>query len=358
MHNLPWPVDPEKFFLQKEAQVYFRYPYSDRIQLWSGDNSSQGESSEKGKARFYFAPFLIRAEQELYFSVIHKDHWKQDDFIQQVKASVQGGASEYQITKGAENDTGEKQRYLRLLHNALQELHEGTLKKVVLSRPALLEHQAHPLQLFARAVDRYPGAFCYLYFHPEQGCWLGASPEILIQKEGDKVETYSLAGTRKKNGELPPNWSPKEEEEQRIVTEFLEERLSPVVEDLIQEGPHDHAAGSLWHLRTVLRGDSQTKAIPLVRLLHPSPAVCGMPKDQAQRYILQHEGYERSYYTGFLGPVQEDVASVFVNLRCMQLRQNQAILYVGGGVTKDSVPEHEWEETCHKLQTMQQLFAE
>lgn len=357
MLEYPLPEQSEEFFLQQNAQVYFRYPHSDRVHFWSENANPPEKDSDEVNERFYFAPFQLKAEKELYFKARQKISWKEIDFVRGVEDSIQGAAV-HRMIKGSSNDLGERQRYLQLLQETLQLLHRGTLKKVVLSRQAIVEHQAHPLLLFARALNRYQSAFCYLYIHPEKGCWLGASPEILIQKEKNKVETYSLAGTQKKNREILPSWTSKELQEQGIVTEFIRAALAPEVEDLIQDGPHDHAAGNLWHLRTVLRGRSQREAIPLVRLLHPSPAVCGMPREEAQQFILKHEGYERSYYTGFLGPVQLDRASVFVNLRCMKLEHNRAFLYVGGGVTKASVPEHEWEETCHKLQTMEQLFAE
>ena len=357
MLEYPLPEHSEEFFLQQNAQVYFRYPHSDRVHFWSENINRPEKNSEEVNERFYFAPFQLTAEKELYFKAHQKINWKVVDFVREVEDSIPGAAV-HRMIKGSSNDLGERQRYLQLLQDALQELKSDALKKVVLSRQAIVEHQAHPLLLFTRALSRYRSAFCYLYTHPAKGCWLGASPEILIKKEKNKVETYSLAGTQKKNRELPPNWTSKELEEQGIVTEFIQEQLAPEVEHLIQDGPHDHAAGNLWHLRTVLKGQSQREAIPLVRLLHPSPAVCGMPREEAREYILKHEGYERSYYTGFLGPVQPDKASVFVNLRCMKLEHNRAFLYVGGGVTKESVPENEWEETCHKLQTMEQLFAE
>jgi isochorismate synthase len=91
----------------------------------------------------------------------------------------------------------------------------------------------------------------------------------------------------------------------------------------------------------------------MLRLLHPTSAVCGMELGPAREFLRQHEGYDRSFYTGYLGPVNvEDNTDIYVNLRCMQLRDGHALMYAGAGVTADSVPEQEWEETEMKIDTL------
>ena len=95
----------------------------------------------------------------------------------------------------------------------------------------------------------------------------------------------------------------------------------------------------------------------LVDLLHPTPAVCGLPKEAAKQFILENENYNRSYYTGFLGELNmglqnKNDSHLFVNLRCMEIEKNEAYIYVGGGITKESNPEEEWEETVAKSNIM------
>ena len=90
----------------------------------------------------------------------------------------------------------------------------------------------------------------------------------------------------------------------------------------------------------------------IVKALHPTPAVCGYPTEKAREFILANESYDRQYYTGFCGLVEENKLDLYVNLRCMQLKEGKAHLYVGGGITKDSNPESEFAETQHKAQTM------
>jgi isochorismate synthase len=93
----------------------------------------------------------------------------------------------------------------------------------------------------------------------------------------------------------------------------------------------------------------------MLRLLHPTSAVGGMPRVAALDFLAHHEGYDRAYYSGFLGPVNvaaPGVARLFVNLRCLQLRAGEAILYAGTGLTVDSDPAREWQETEYKMRTI------
>jgi isochorismate synthase len=95
----------------------------------------------------------------------------------------------------------------------------------------------------------------------------------------------------------------------------------------------------------------------MLKLLHPTSAVCGMPKEPATAFLKSFENYDREFYSGFLGPVNMDnYTSLFVNLRCAQLLDRKAYLYAGAGVTSDSNPEREWRETLIKNQTIQEIL--
>jgi isochorismate synthase len=130
------------------------------------------------------------------------------------------------------------------------------------------------------------------------------------------------------------------------------------VERLSESGPHTVAAANVVHLQTLFRVEvAEEERLALANRvldeLHPTSAVCGMPKHQALEFILAHEGYDRQFYSGFLGPVHmEGRSSLFVNLRCMQLAADYASLYVGGGITAESDPASEWRETEMKAETM------
>jgi isochorismate synthase len=95
----------------------------------------------------------------------------------------------------------------------------------------------------------------------------------------------------------------------------------------------------------------------LLDTLHPTPAVCGLPKESSKSFILANENYDRTYYTGFLGEINVDLeTALYVNLRCVEIVGTTAIIYVGGGITLESIPENEWSETSNKTFTIKSIL--
>lgn len=335
---------------QQKAFALFRLPGSKEIHLWSGPTLDRDCESE---AFFEWVPFhddtpSFRIDAEL------QDYWGVEEFRQLCEPITQGFT--LHIEEKVEEEG--KEEYLKGLQRCLHELNTGVLEKVVFSRRVSLKAKAHPLELFMKALSKYETAFCYWFHHPKAGCWLGASPEILVKSKGEALETFSLAGTQKANGGEAPVWTAKEKREQGLVTQYIQQLLQGKVDDLKLEGPFDARAGQLWHLKTVVRAKTRLKAVDIARSLHPSPAVCGLPKDKAKAFLKEVEGYDRAYYTGYLGPVKTVSADLFVNLRCLEWKPDEVRIYVGGGITSESMPEKEWEETCHKMKTMLELFRD
>ena len=252
--------------------------------------------------------------------------------------------------------------HLELVKNAIKALRTGALKKVVVSRRFSVAAPESLVGTFFEMIRQFPRAFGYLWFHPVAGAWLGATPERLLRYQNGLAETIALAGTRAVDPEQDkPVWTDKERQEQDLVTQFILEQvhrkgLSPEL------GPvHDVRAGMLWHLGTEIQVKaSKEAALELLSGLHPTPAVCGIPRDKALEFIRLNENYCREYYTGFLGEVGQEVEDgfeFFVNLRCIQVRNGRAYIYVGGGITSDSDPESEWEETRAKSTTMRSILT-
>jgi isochorismate synthase len=233
--------------------------------------------------------------------------------------------------------------------------------KLVLSRIEVIEQEPGSVfKLFSDLCSQYADAFVYLYNHPSCGTWMGASPEIFLKKEAGAWETISLAGTRKvndKNGKISP-WSKKEYEEQGLVTNFIRRTLEQKKIVYEYEGPVEHKAGKLVHLKTTFKFNLGDALLPgLLMGLHPTPAVCGIPKEQALSFIAGNEKHERAYYTGFTGPVGiMGKTALYVNLRCMQISSNQIVLYLGGGITAASNAEAEWQETVDKSTTLKAVI--
>jgi isochorismate synthase len=215
------------------------------------------------------------------------------------------------------------------------------------------------LVIFKKMLEAYKNAFVYLWFHPEIGLWMGATPEKLLTSFEGNFKTMALAGTQKYNGTVNVIWQNKEKQEQQYVTDFMLENLKESVESLDVTAPFTVQAGNLLHIRTDISGKlkSADSLENLINILHPTPAVCGLPKAVAANFIMENEGYDRAYYSGYLGELNiNNRTSLFVNLRCMQVENRLVTIYVGGGITADSIPENEWEETVSKAEVMKKVL--
>lgn len=204
---------------------------------------------------------------------------------------------------------------------------------------------------FEQLCARYPNAFVYHFHSSLLGEWIGATPEVLLDVEGGKGHTVSLAGTKVSMDESP--WGTKELEEQGIVTNYIESILQKHCSDVSVENQTELFAGPVKHLLNKFQFQISTSKVgELVKDLHPTPAVLGFPVEFANELIQSIEIHKREFYAGFLGIINSEESKLFVNLRCAQLIENNAYLYLGGGLTKDSNPESEWQETENKAKTL------
>ncbi|RED23575.1 isochorismate synthase [Flavobacterium cutihirudinis] len=262
-------------------------------------------------------------------------------------------------------DPEAKFQYEYLVAQGIQAIKNEEFKKVVLSRSEEVPLSEFDfIETFQHLVQLYPATFCYCFFHPKIGMWMGATPEKLLKANGNVFETMALAGTQKDNNQTEIVWQQKEKDEQQFVTDFIVKRLREFTASVVVSEPYSLKAGSIWHIKTdisgVLKGNSTLEEV--VDTLHPTPAVCGLPKKKSKAFILENEKYERTFYTGFLGELnssfsgENSSSDLFVNLRCMQIQENKAILYMGCGITKESIPEKEWEESVNKSMTMKRVL--
>jgi len=258
------------------------------------------------------------------------------------------------------NEVG-REIHLDLVRKSIESIKAGTLEKVVVSRRFSVPAPSDRLASFFEMIRWFPDAFGYLWSHPEVGTWIGATPELFLRYHSGVAETVALAGTRPADPDKAlPRWSSKERHEQQLVTDYIVAQMRALGLKPQMGGVRDIRAGKLWHLGTSIRTFvAQDVTLKLLSALHPTPAVCGLPKEAAYDFIRRQENYNREYYTGFLGEVgleKTDSFEFFVNLRCAQLRNGKAYLYVGGGITTESEPEAEWEETQEKSTTMLSLL--
>lgn len=255
--------------------------------------------------------------------------------------------------------------YQRAFSRCQSALCAGEFEKLVLARSAELESPTAPLDpiaTFANAHQHYPTAYTYILYTPTSGLWLGSTPEVLLQGSADMWRTMALAGTQACPNDTQdlPEWSPKNMQEQRLVTRYLVEQLGRLGIQPQQSEPYTIRAGGLIHLQTDLsfRSDPSITLGDLVASLHPTPAVCGLPKAQALTLLQEVESEPRTYYSGCLGLIEPDgTSSLFVNLRCLSHDGQATRLYAGGGLLASSSLSDEWLETERKMQTMRSVLV-
>ena len=250
--------------------------------------------------------------------------------------------------------------------NYHSQLKNDTFRKIVLARCAdeKTDEKLDPMELFYRACALYPRLFIALVETEKSGCWLTATPEILLDGKGRDWRTIALAGTMKLeddqlNGEGETlTWSTKNIQEQRIVSTYITECLEQFTSNFSEEGPKTVRAANLVHLRSdfTFKLEDNNHIGDLLNTLHPTPAVCGLPKREAFQFIVKNEHTPRRYYSGFMGPLGATETHLYVSLRCMNIDGDTFHLYAGGGLLKDSTEEQEWLETEAKMETMRKLL--
>lgn len=257
--------------------------------------------------------------------------------------------------------------FRRLVQRALDAIHEGRLEKVVLASE--LEVELPGLDVFAAVRHlraRHPRAYVYAAWR-EDAVFLGASPELLVRRDGRAVSTVILAGSAPR-GATPSSdsalgtaltRSAKDIEEHAIVLRDVEHALSSLCED-VRAGAADLVTHpNVQHLQTTVRARLREPAsvFELLHRLHPTPAVGGAPRAEALRFIREHEGVDRGWYAGPIGWASRDASEFAVALRCALVRGDRSRLYAGCGIVAGSDPRAEWDESRLKLQTAADALA-
>lgn len=345
---------------QQEAQnlpfVIFSKPNKNKLVGYFQKNDhlySTEDFTEKG---FVFAPF--DATETILIPKKYSQKWKAELTV----------LEENTTSENTFVDSGQaKDKFETLVQKGIDAIKKGSFHKVVLSREEIIDLPDFDLvTVFEKLVRTYSTAFTYCWFHPKVGLWMGATPERLLKANENKFSTMALAGTQtfKENTEVV--WENKEKKEQQFVTDYILENIKDITSEVSVSSPYTLKAGNILHIKTDIQGiikeGSNLKEV--VSTLHPTPAVCGLPKEAAKNFIIENESYNREYYTGFLGEINwkgflsnKIKSDLYVNLRCMQIKNNKAHLYMGCGITKDSIPENEWQETVNKSITMKKIIS-
>jgi isochorismate synthase len=260
--------------------------------------------------------------------------------------------------------------YEHAVERAVERIRAGELEKVVLAR----EVRAHapaphdPAAVFGALRELFPACYCWCVGTPE-AAFLGASPELLVRRDGQRAQTVALAGTTRRSADPSVDdhlgeqllQSPKDRAEQAIVARRIERTLDPVsLWVAAGEEPVLVKVHNVQHLATPIRAQlaDPVPAVELVGMLLPTPAVGGEPRAAALPLIPALEGLDRGWYAGAVGwtDLAED-GEFCVALRCALLRGRVAHLYAGCGIVSESVPAEELAETEVKLQALLPLLS-
>lgn len=246
---------------------------------------------------------------------------------------------------------GGRAAWSALMDAALETIDSGGCGKLVLARTIDAEFSGSERTLLKSLEARHPQCWTFLVRGREGQAFIGATPETLVESDGDSLRIDALAGTAAKGQGEELLRSEKELREHRAVVGGIREAIAPWVERLeAPSAPELKALANVEHLFTPVTATLKpgVRAIDVARALHPTPAVAGTPKQASIDWLRAHEGFSRGWYAGAVGALSSTGVTLAVALRSVLLQGTRARLFVGAGVVKGSTADAEWKETERK----------
>lgn len=335
----------------------YRLPKKDEIVCVMQENGSATLLYDleelNGRRGFVIAPFHITEETPLILISPER--------VERAVSTSINNISPFSFI--LENQEERKAGYAARFDAFFRAVKKKRFRKLVLSRSMdiVREKNFSPVRTFLTACRTFPDSYVFLVNTPGSGTWLGSTPEMLLCGKQHSWSTVAIAGTQpmRARGELPEKWNRKNRAEQQLVADYIRSQLKTFGVNPVMQKPYTVQAGNVAHLRSDCNFElpDYSRMGSLLKSLHPTPAVSGLPKEESIRFILDNEGYDRRYYTGFVGMFDpEAVSTLYVNLRCMRIGNTALTLYAGGGLLPASVLDDEWQETENKLQSMLTLL--
>ena len=254
----------------------------------------------------------------------------------------------------------DKADWNRLMNAIADGISRGEMTKVVSSREVEFTSETpyNVASILANLVDNNPN--CFIFGYEKDGrTFVGASPEILVRHRGSEILSYALAGTAPKDG--PNAWT-----EEQLLTNtknIIEHNIvrDRIVNTMRQITPHVTVGETgimelshLYHLRTIITAKDSTKSlVEWAKLLHPTPALGGEPREKALALLQEYESHERGMYAapfGFMKDMGDGI--VVVAIRSALIMDNVLYAYAGCGVVADSDADEEYAETNNKMRTI------
>lgn len=271
-------------------------------------------------------------------------------FGKEKNSSILTQNTSYQKTYLPDYSLWEKQ-----LLKSLARIESNMIQKIVHARKTSLifQEELDAFYFLQKMAVRTDNATLF-FLQPEPGTtFLGLTPEKLYTRQGQKIVSHALAGTRPigKVFEEELLASPKEQREFEMVRRYLRDRLSELCDELHCDETHVIQTGALQHLTSNFSGElhSHISDEEIIRSLHPTPAVCGLPLQKTLDLLAEEEPFDRGWYSGCLGWITPTQAEMVVGIRSALIQQNEMHLFSGAGIVRDSHPLHEWDELEQKI---------
>ncbi len=258
--------------------------------------------------------------------------------------------------------------WIRLVEQGSVAVRKGWLKKVVLARYVVEPVHRKISEALSALHLQYPHNFTFALWN-ELSCFIGSSPERLASVYDNTLNVDCLAGSERRGQTSDEDnilgerllASSKNLAEHKAVVDWVTDKVAPFVADLdVAAKPRLKKLSNVQHLYTPVRGTVKdtTGIFEIVRTLHPTPAVAGVPESDALRFIRDYEQIDRGWYAGPVGWVDLKGNGTFaVALRSGLVSGDRAALFAGAGIMGDPVPETEWEETELKFMPMREALA-
>lgn len=298
-----------------------------------------------GSNQLHRSEFTSISSDKLSFGEISVNPWVCDNF----------GAAMTVCT-----DSTDKDYYISSLSRLIEALRKDSCKTVICRQICGKFSRFAPEELAVEYFRSFPDSFCFMFYHPLTGFWMGASPELLLEvKTPTEAHTRALAGTKPIADTTP--WDSKNIEEHRIVVDDILGRLTGLGYSVSAEAgtTADLAYGTVRHLCTPIsiHSDAQLPFEKIVSTLHPTSAVGGYPREKALEYIKEYEATPRNCYGGLITVPTPDGPLAYVILRCVHFDNEKWAIYTGSGITHASDAEDEWRETEAKATPLVNLLS-
>jgi menaquinone-specific isochorismate synthase len=281
------------------------------------------------------------------------------------------GAPRPRVPVRGSGSATDRARWEEIVEESLGAIRRGAISKAVLARTldVELEEPVDPVDVVAHLWRVNRGSYVFL-FEPTPGATLvGAAPETVATLRDGVFHATAVAGsirrgeTAREQAELAARLlaSEKDRVEQRIALDDMVARLGTVAHQIRTDPqPHVLTLDRIQHLETEIRASvpAESGVLDLLRLLHPTPAVCGLPRDSAMAFLAEEEPFERGWYAGPVGLFDAEGNGIFVPALRMGVSTGSGWrLFAGAGIVEGSIPAAEWEETAIKFEPMLEALA-